>query len=158
MSQEKKIEKIIQLMQKDDSVDAPDDAVKWAKNLFLARDQGPSLVRRLVAVLQADLLPNRVLAGERSASPAQTRHMFFTAGDCGVDVRLTKGRKGFSLKGQILGTGFECVSVSLNGNEVSFEAKTDTAATFEFTNVPSGIYDLLVLNGQVEIVIEGIKV
>lgn len=156
MSQELKTEEIIRLMQRDDSVDAPKDVVKWAKNLFLARERRPSLVRRIVAVLRADLLPNRVLAGERSATAAQSRQMFFTAGDYGVDLRITAGRKSIGVKGQILGTGFENASIRLMGSEGSFETKTDAAAMFEL-NVPSGEYELEIRHELAEIVIEGIE-
>lgn len=157
MSQEKKIEKIIRLMQRDDSVDAPEDAVKWAKNLYLARERRPSLVRRIVAVLQADLLPNRALAGERSASAARARQMLFAAGDIGVDLRINGVRRKFDIKGQILGTGFENASVRLTGNEASFETKTDEMATFELVGVPTGIYSLTIEHDGAEIVLEGIE-
>lgn len=157
MSQDRKIEEIIRLMQRDDSVDAPQDAVKWAKNLCLGRDRRPSLVRRIVAVLQADLLPNRVLAGERSASTSQSRQMFFTAGDYAVDLRIAGGRKSVGVKGQILGTGLENASVSLMGAEGSFETRADGTAMFDFNNVPAGDYVLTAKHNDVEIVIERVK-
>ena len=57
MNSEKKIEEIVRLMQRDDSMDAPQESVKWAKNLFRGRiaESGTSFVRRVIAVLQMDL-------------------------------------------------------------------------------------------------------
>ncbi len=143
-------------MQQDDSVDAPGGTVTWAKNLYLTRGRRPSLVRRIVGALQADLLPNRALVGERSSSAARARQMLFAAEDNGIDLRITGVRRKFGIKGQILGAGFENTPVHLSGNEASFETKTDESATFELVGVPAGIYSLTLKNDGAEIVLEGI--
>lgn len=157
MSQEKKIEKIIDLMQRDNSVDAPEDAVKWARNLYLTRERKPSLVQRIVAVLQADLLPNRAVVGERSAAAAQARQMFFTAGDTGIDLRITESKKGYDIQGQILGTGFENASIKLTEDDTVYEARTDKSAMFHLKGIASGEYVLTVTGKRIEVTVEGIE-
>lgn len=157
MSEEKKIEKIVELMQRDNSVNAPDDAIKWAKNLYLAREPKPSLVRRIVAVLQADLLPNRTVAGERSASATQARQMFFTAGDTGVDLRITGSKKAYEVQGQILGSGFENGSVILHGDAGEYGVRVDQSSMFNLTGIREGTYHLTVRGRNVEVEIENIE-
>jgi len=87
---ERKIEKIINLMQTDDSADAPTDSVRWAKNLFAARAVMPkkSIVQKVLAVLQINLSPNKAAFGERSASATQARQMLFQAGENALDLRI----------------------------------------------------------------------
>ena len=94
------INKIVSLMETDSSVDAPTDAIKWAKNIFRTRAVEPkkSLVQKVLAVLQIDLSPNKAAFGERSASGAQARQMLFQAGDNSIDLRIAETEKGFNLR------------------------------------------------------------
>ena len=107
-SNDELINKIIHLMQTDDSADAPADSVKWAKNIFRTRAAEPkkSLVQKVLAVLQMDLSGAQPAFGERSASASQTRQMLFQAGDNSIDLRISKSEKGLLVQGQILGEGF----------------------------------------------------
>src|SRR5688572_15253748 len=71
MNNEDLLNKIVTLMQTDDSADAPADALLWSKNLFRSRraaEPQRSVVRRVLAVLQMDLSPGKTVFGERSAS------------------------------------------------------------------------------------------
>lgn len=157
MNPEERIQTIVDLMRRDLSVDAPTDAVKWAKGLYLSSERQPSMVRRIIALLQADLLPNRAVAGERSGSAAQVRQMFFTADQNAIDLRVTSGLKGESIQGQILGSGFEKASVKLIGGKKTYETGTGETGIFELTDVPTGDYSLLVTGDQCEIVVNDIR-
>lgn len=154
-SNEELINKIIHLMQTDDSVNAPDDSVKWAKNIFRTRRAEPkkSLVQKVLAVLQMDLSGAQPAFGERSAAGSQTRQMLFQAGDNSVDLRISKGEKGLALQGQILGEGFNNSIVRLG----DFQAKANELSEFKFTEISSGTYDLILQTADKEIVIAGLE-
>lgn len=155
-SEEQTIAKVISLMQTDDSVDAPQDSIKWAKDIFRARAAEPkkSAVKRFLAVLQMDLPPGEAAFGERSASASQARQMLFQAGENAIDLRISRGEKGFSLHGQVLGEGFENCTVKLG----RFETTADELGEFRFNRVPKGIYDLTLQTGDGEIVIENLDI
>ena len=155
-SSDQDINRIIHLMQTDDSYDAPQDAIQWSKNIFRARAirQKTSVVERVLAVLQIDLSPNRAAFGERSRSTSQARQMLFQAGDASVDLRIKKDKKGTSVQGQILGEGFANCPVKLG----KFETVTNEISEFKFADVPSGKYALSFQSVEKEIIIEDIEV
>ncbi len=152
---EQEINRIIYLMQRDKSVDAPTDAIRWAKNIFLTRAVEPkkSVLEKVLAVLQMDLSPNRAAFGERSASASQARQMLFQAGENALDIRIAKTEKGFNLHGQILGAGFANCPVKLG----EFEATANELGEFKLAKIPSGIYNLSVQKGEKEIVVEDLE-
>ena len=152
---EKTIKKIIHLMQTDTSVDAPADAIKWSKNLFRTKvsEQKKGFARKVLAVLQVDLQPNKAVFGERSASSAQSRQMLFEAGENSIDLRISESEKGFDIKGQILGEGFENTSVKLGKHET----KTNELSEFKFEKIPANDYELTLQNADKEIVLKGIN-
>ncbi len=154
-SDENLMNKIVRLMQTDSSVDAPQDSVKWAKNIFLSRATAPkqTLVQKVLAVLQIDLSPNKAVFGERSATGSQARQMLFEAGDNSIDLRLSEGEKGFDLRGQILGEGFENALVKIG----EYETNTNELSEFVIKSVPHGVYELKLQNTVTEIVIEKIE-
>ena len=156
MNSEKKIEEIVRLMQRDDSTDAPQDSIKWARNLFRGRivESKPSFVRRVIAVLQMDLSPEKPAFGERSASAAGARQMLFDAGENAIDLRIKKTEKGLSVHGQILGDGFEGSGISLEKADVSFETSADELSEFRIESIPIGLYSLRIKTDETEIVVE----
>ncbi|MBA2736274.1 MAG: hypothetical protein H0U50_05725, partial [Pyrinomonadaceae bacterium] len=145
------INKIVYLMETDDSIDAPGDSIKWAKNIFRTRSAQPgkSIIQKVLAVLQMDLLPNKAAFGERSAS-AKSRQMLFQAGDNGIDLRISASGKDFALRGQILGEGFADCTVKFG----DFETTANELSEFSFFNIPGGKYDLTLQSGETEITIE----
>lgn len=152
---DRQINRIINLMQRDESIDAPSDAIRWSKNIFRARAVEPkkAVVQKVLAILQMDLSPNRAAFGERSASASQARQMLFQAGENALDVRLTKTAKGFDLHGQILGEGFANCVVKFG----DFETTANEIGEFKLTKIPSGIYSLsFQINGK-EIVVENLE-
>lgn len=148
------INKIVSLMETDSSADAPQDAIKWAKNIFRTRAVEPkqSLMQKVLAVLQMDLSPNKAAFGERSASAGQSRQMLFQAGEISIDLRIAETEKGFNLRGQILGEGFANCTVKVG----EFETKLNDLSEFSFTEIPSGKYDLTLQTDGKEIVIENL--
>ena len=147
-------------MRRDDSVDAPADSIRWANNLFRTRaaEPKPSLVKRLAAILQMEIAPNKAAFGERSAGTSQARQMLFRADDHAIDLRIEPGKKGFDLRGQILGDGFANSKVTLSGDTRNFESKATDMSEFRFENVPAGQYELVISAASVEISLKAINV
>lgn len=159
-SDEKLINRIVYLMQKDDSKDAPADSIQWVRNLFRTRLAVPktSLVRKVIAVLQLEIEPHKTVFGERSAAVLSERQMLFKAEENQIDLRIAKTRKGFRLKGQILGKGFEKADIKLKKNGKEFITTTNEICEFEFENVKKGVYDLKLTGSNREIVVENIEI
>ncbi len=153
------IEKIIRLMQSDESTDAPADAIRWSKNLFRARSLEPqtSFARKVLAVLQTDLSPNRAAFGERSASVSAARQMLFSADENAVDLRISNTGKKLEMRGQILGEGFARCAIKLTGENASFETRADELSEFSFSEIPSGRYDLILRSGESEILVKSLE-
>ncbi len=160
MSTEKKLQQIIDLMQRDDSVDPPADSIRWASNLYRTRDSKPgkSFVKRIAAVLQMEIAPNRPVFGERSASASEVRQMLFKAGDNAIDIRIEPKDKVFSVRGQILGDGFSGAEIRLFNDDKNLELRADEISEFEFENVQSGQYELAVRGETVEITLKTIDI
>ena len=155
-SNEDFLNKIVYLMQTDRSEDAPQDSVKWAKNIFRARRAEPkkSFAQKILAVLQMDLSPDKAAFGERSASPVQARQMLFSAGENSVDLRITKNESGsLTIHGQILGEDFSNSVVKLG----AFETTANELSEFIFTDMPAANYDLVFQTAETEIVIENLN-
>lgn len=155
-SQEDFLNKIVHLMQTDKSEDAPQDSVKWAKNLFRSRVSEPkkSLAQKVLAILQMDLSPNKAAFGERSASASQARQMLFTAGENGIDLRISETEKGLlNIQGQILGENFANCVVKLG----EFETQSNELSEFKFSEIPAGNYDLIFQTDETEVVIQGLS-
>ncbi len=154
MNNEQFIDKIISLMQTDNSFDAQIESVSWAKNIFRTQVQEPkqSIVKRFLAVLQIDLSANKPVFGERSTSSA-IRQMLFQADETAIDLRVSNTPNGFSLKGQILGVGFANSTVKLG----DFETKANDLAEFNFDQIPSGEYNLTIQTNEKEVVIENMN-
>lgn len=160
MSTEKNLQNIIELMRRDDSVDAPADSIRWASNLFRTRAAQPkqSLVKKIAAILQMDIAPGKAALGERSTTASKVRQMLFRAEDNAVDLRVEPGKKGFSVRGQILGTGFTEATVTLSDDIKTREAQTSERSEFQFDDVGAGRYELVIRGESVEISLKAIDI
>jgi hypothetical protein len=160
MSTEKNLQNIMDLMQRDDSVDAPADSIQWASNLFRTRAaaESPSIVKRIAAILQMDLAPNRPAFGERSASISHARQMLFKAEDNAVDLRIEPGKKGFTIHGQVLGDGFAEATVVLSDDVHGFEGRASATSEFRFENIPTGRYELVIRGDSIEVSLKSIDI
>jgi hypothetical protein len=160
MSTEKKLQQIIDLMQRDDSVDAPADSIRWASNLFRTRatESKKSLVQKIAAVLQMEIAPDTPAFGERSASTSQVRQMLFKAGDNAIDIRIEPKEKGISLRGQILGEGFGGAEIEMFNDSSRLQTRSSDLGEFAFENVKEGQYELVVRSAGVEITLKTIEI
>ncbi|HUF05650.1 MAG TPA: hypothetical protein VMM38_15930 [Aridibacter sp.] len=152
-TRDKNIERIIRLMQTDDSTDAPLEAVKWSKNIFRTRKKQPSALQRIKAVLKIDLAPGKAVFGERSGA-AEARQMLFEAGEFGIDLRVSASEGAFEVRGQVLGEGFENQEVRL-GDHVT---RSNELCEFRFNGIEPGTYAFSIDDGDEEIVIEDIEI
>lgn len=158
-SEEQKIEHIIQRMLTDRSVDAPEDVVTYARNLYRTRAAEPkaSIIRRVLAVMQVDLAPNRAAFGERSASGSQARQMLFDSGDNAVDLRITAIDDKFDIRGQILGDGFANGEIEIISDNVSITVKIDKTNAFNVSGLTAGKYNLTITGKNTEIQIDKLE-
>jgi len=147
-------------MERDDSVDAPADSIRWASNLFRTRAAEPkaSLIKKLVAVFQTEIAPNRPAFGERSASASAARQILYRAGDNAIDLRVEAAKTGFTVRGQILGEELSGAGIRLFNDEKSFETTANETSEFRFDSVPAGTFDLTIQGSDVEITLKGIDV
>lgn len=159
-SVQKNIEKIINLMLCDSSVDAPKSEIEWAKSLSrsIVLSPEPSLIHRIVAVLVRELSVDQRVFGERSSSPAAARQMLFTADDYAIDLRLTSSSTGTNIHGQILGDQCDVTRVNIHNREFSDETMIDDSDEFRINNVPSGVYALVLSSDKVEIVLNDLEI
>jgi len=160
MSTEKNLQNMIDLMQRDDSVDAPIDSRRWASNLFRTRAAQPkaSLIKRLAAVLMMEIAPNKPAFGERSASMTTVRQLLYQAEDNAIDIRIEPAQKGFSVRGQILGNEFTGATARLFDDQRTFESDMNDLSEFRFDSVPEGEYDLSIHGNVIEITLKSIDV
>jgi len=140
-------------MQADDSVDAPEGAVKWSKDLYRTRRSEPSMLQRITAVLKADLATGKAVFGERSGA-GTARQMLFEAGNSAIDLRLTETEEGLQVRGQILGDGFEYCKYEMGDRGGTANEHSE----FSIDGIPPGVYTLTVTGDREEIVIEEIEV
>lgn len=141
-------------MQTDKSVDAPQDAIKWSKNIFRTRvaERKPGLVERIIGVLSQELVPGKAAFGERSGTAGRMRQMLFEAGDNRVDLRVSPKAGKFDVRGQILGRGWEGSSITFAKQECG----ADKFGGFVFNEIEEGTYDLTISGERIEIVLKGI--
>jgi hypothetical protein len=140
------LEHIIQRMRTDQSVDAPDAALQYARDLYRARLMHPKKgpFRRLVATLAADLRNGVPAFGERSTEVATARQLLFEAEENAIDLRISVGQSGFDLRGQVLGDGFAVGEVEIVGPGIRAETVLHDFSTFTFMSLPAGEYNLLI--------------
>jgi hypothetical protein len=160
MIRETNPQNIVDLMLRDDSVDAPADSIRWASNLFRTRaaQTKPSLIRKLAAVFQMEIAPNKPAFGERSSSVAAVRQILYRADEHAIDIRIEGAKKGFSVRGQILGNNFANASVKLSDDARTFETTASEASEFRFDAVPAGRYDLTIHGEDVEITLKAVEI
>ena len=160
MTTEKNLQNILELIRRDDSIDAPADSIRWASNLFRTRATDPkrSLVRKLVAVLQMEIAPDKPAFGERSASTTSGRQILYRADGNAIDIRIESAKKGFAVRGQILGEDFSGAVVRLSDDIRNLESTAGEMSEFRFDSVPAGQYELTILGTRTEITLKAVDV
>ena len=157
-STNEKLDQIIELMQSDDSVDAPVDSIKWAKNLYRTRRTEPSLIKRFVASLQVDLPPGKPAFGERSGLATSSRQMLFNAGEHAIELRISSESAHVSMNGQVLGDGFAGAEFALSSGSLRRTMTLGQMSEFEVSDLPKGFYTLTIRSQEKEIVIENVDI
>lgn len=159
-TEEKILEHIVRRMQTDKAIDAPTDAVQYAKHLYRTRSAEPNatLIQRVLAILSIDLAPNRAAFGERSTGEGQARQMLFEADDNAVNLRIKATGRHFEIRGQILGDGFEHGAIQIANSLKTIAAEIDETGEFNLSDVPVGEYNIAICGHKKEIVIEKINI
>jgi hypothetical protein len=155
-TEEQKLEHIIKRMSADRSEDAPAEVIKYARHLFRTRAAStqPSVLRKVLASLQMDLLPNTAAFGERSFAGSEARQMLFDAGENAVDLRINAVGKKMHIRGQVMGGGFENAEAVLTYGDLNIHVKVDENGAFTFAGLESGDYGLSIQGTETEILIE----
>jgi hypothetical protein len=150
---------LIELMQTDDSRDAPAHVINRAMRAFRTERLGSaspvsSLRRRLVATLRFDSAQRTVALGQRAGQTSE-RELLYDAGESTLEVRVDHSQAGWNVGGQVLGP--------YTGGEVEIEGATDGASTSlnelcEFTLPPveDGVYLLILRLDDLEVEVPGL--
>jgi len=134
---------VVGLMRSDKSEDAPRDVLAYAMNVFKARADHPSLLRRIIGVLSFDSSTNAPAFGLRSGQ-ATARQLLFTADDVEVDLRLaTEGEK-WVVSGQLLGADCTGGKVEVSNAENDSSVELNDLCEFKLSPVPAGVYRMMI--------------
>ncbi|MCH7800732.1 MAG: hypothetical protein IIC24_04215 [Chloroflexi bacterium] len=104
-------------------------------------------------------------AGVRGGAVLSRRRVYEAENKICIDIEQYETQPGLStIDGQILVRGRDLdeatgatVSLSVSGNKIA-ESRVDEIGDFSIADVPSGIYDVIVVMGSMEAVIKGIEV
>lgn len=153
---QKQIDRIVEIAATDASYDAPDFAIKYAKNLFFSRAVAPkpTFLQRLTAVLTAEIAAGVPAFGERSASASSERQLFFQAGEIGIDLRIADRVSTRSVRGQILGSEAIAKDVRLNSGGREQTAEVADSNSFMFESVEKGSISMTIRFDKNEVVID----
>lgn len=145
------------LMLKDRSFDAPEDSIKWAKNLFRTRvpKTKTSAIKKIFALLQMDISQGQVFA-ERSTS-SSVRQMLYRADKNTLDIRVMKDDKKNTIAGQILGDDFRGCETQLRQKGKSFVATINDMNEFKFSGIESGKYRMVIRKEKIELVLDELE-
>lgn len=159
-SEEKHLQLILDRMALDDSVDAPADALRYARNLMRSRlsEERPTLLRRVLAVLQAEIQIGDVAFGERSAGEAKARQILFQTEDHAIDLRIKPDGDAFVIHGQILGDGFDNGSAVLSDGSQENTFEIDRNSEFRSGKIAPGEYSLTLKGSETEISIDTLRI
>ncbi|GAB4427988.1 MAG: hypothetical protein OHK0015_10450 [Chloroflexi bacterium OHK40] len=149
------LEQLIALMRGDDSVDPPEEVLQRALRIFPRREPFLDRARRVLAALRFDSWQQPLAAGVRSGV-GEVRHLLYATNDRELDLRIMPGDDGWRLIGQVLGPE-EAGEVVLVG-PVTVSATLNDSCEFELPSVPAGRYDLLLRQGDQQLVIEAIEI
>ena len=84
--------------------------------------------------------------------------MLFRADDNAIDLRVEPAKKGFTIRGQILGTGFTDATVTLSDDIKTKETRTSETSEFQFDNVVGGRYELVIRGESLEVSLKAIDI
>lgn len=145
------------LMKKDRSYEAPQDSIKWAKNIFLTRTPKirSSVVKKIFGILQMNLSQTQAFAERSSALPV--RQMLYRADENTLDIRVIKGDKNNTIAGQILGDDFSGCETQLRQKGKSVMATINDMNEFRFSRVESGKYKMVIRKEKIELILDDLE-
>jgi hypothetical protein len=152
------VERVIDLMRTDDSIDPPAPVVARAVGLFQARNAvaRPALRQILRAALRFDSARMSAAPALRSRVPLE-RQLLFTSEGYNLDLRIRPQGPLWSLSGQVFGTaGGE--QIELNGPTGSTQSNLNTLSEFRLPPIPAGSYNLTLRLERADVEIAGLEI
>lgn len=163
------LQRTVDLMRTDDSVDAPAHVVNRALRFFRRRPEAAAepprqglldgLRKRLRAALQFDSGELRPAMGLRGAATAGARQLLYRAADHEIEVRVSASGEQWVVAGQVLGPELPAVhegSVALEGPAGEVEARLNELSEFALPPVPAGTYTLRLHLPHADVEVEGL--
>jgi hypothetical protein len=158
------LRKVLQSVQNDHTTPPPASVLKQAMEIPLTkpRPSQPGRWTRLIASLSFD--SHLQLSSTLTRGASRERQMLFTAEQMDIDLKISSGRGGHDVLGQLLGapqTGEAIpVFVSLQSNSGAFlkVTETDSQGQFVFREISSGVYDLFFDLETQQIAVQGLQV
>jgi len=132
---------------------------------YAARQQQPTLWRRLLAALQFDSALQPVPVGMRSGGGNIARQLVYTSDDADImlNSQARKADQRFNLFGELLPNRTDllpedfCAQLLQNEHEIAI-AMLDDLGQFSFAGLASGEYQLILSSANVEIELDVIKI
>ena len=155
-----RIQSLLQVMQQDESVDAPRDVLAYAINVYRQQSVKPqkTLVERMIAALTFDSFTGNPAFGLRSGQ-APARQLIYSAGDNDVDLRIERREQNqWAIAGQLLGQKCSGGEVTLRGENQWASAALNEQCEFTLPAVPAGEYALIVTLADIEIEVPRIEI
>ena len=152
------VERVIDLMRTDDSIDPPAPVVARAVALFQARNtvERPALRQILRAALRFDSVRMPLAPALRSRVPLE-RQLMFTAEGFNLDLRIRPQGPLWAISGQVFGTvGGE--QIELNGPTGSTQGHLNRLSEFRLPPIPAGSYNLTLRLERVDVEIAGLEI
>ncbi len=148
------LQRVLGLMQTDETEDAPALAVADVLRLFRP-PASPGLRQRILAALRFDSAQLPLAFGMRTG-PSAERQLLFGAEAHDLDVRVAPAGEAWRVSGQVLGpeaTG----EVLLEGPGGEAHGKLDDLGMFSLAPVLAGSYTLIVQLPEVELEVPGLE-
>jgi hypothetical protein len=155
-----RIQNLLQVMQQDESVDAPRDLLSYAINVYRQRNVGEkhTLVERIKAALTFDSFTRNPAFGLRSGQAA-ARQVIYAAGESDLDLRIeAREQDRWAIAGQLLGRNCNGGEVTLRGDNQWASAVLNELCEFALPSVPAGNYALIVTLADIEIEVPRIEI
>jgi hypothetical protein len=132
---------------------------------YAARQQQPTLWRRLLASLQFDSALQPAPAGTRSGGGNITRQLVYTSADADImlNSQARKAEQSFNLFGELLPNRTDlmpdefCAQLLQSEQEVAI-TMLDDLGQFSFEGLARGDYQLILSSATVEIELDGVKI
>lgn len=154
------LRKVLATVQNDHTTPPPASVLKHALDIPLThpRPAQPGMLTRLIASLSFD--SQLQLSSALTRGAARERQVLFTADQVDIDLKISTGRGGHDLLGQMLAGEPNAAFVSLQSNngQTLKATETDSKGQFAFRDVSAGVYDLIFDLETQQIAVQGLQV